>query len=261
MDVKGDEKEESLKTKEDRGGEGSRALSMSDAAAEVADDDDDDDEVYCVMRPQTICIVERVWGAAANAEAAGTWQSVNAATQSMAAAAWRSFELIQAVKRQCTTVLLVDMLTAVLEDTPLMLLMMLLQLKGGLLVTTSDVCVAKSDEQNSSSLQHRCCKTISNANDASATSTSIPTSTRASAPAISAECCEIPVDARWSVPSLWSTHNSGGSSSAALSNAQPKSGRPPVDGAMGAGLKSRYLKWYGFRVQEFSNADASNAGM
>ncbi len=60
MDVKGDEKEESLKTKEDRGGEGSRALSMSDAAAEVADDDDDDDEVYCVMRPQTICIVERV---------------------------------------------------------------------------------------------------------------------------------------------------------------------------------------------------------
>ena len=84
------------------------------------------------------------------------------------------------------TVLPVEIRAEVLLDAPLMLLMMLLLLKGGLLVTTSEVCVAKSAEQNASLQLQYCCNTISSARDASAVSTSIPTSTRESDPAICA---------------------------------------------------------------------------
>lgn len=130
----------------------------------------------------------------------------------------------------------------VLVDVPLMLLRMLLLLKGGLLVTASEVCVVNSAIQNDSSLLHCCCKTNSRAKDASATSTSIPTRMRASAPAISVERRDMPAAVIWSVPSLCRTHNSGGSRSPALSNAQPKFDTPAVDNRGGAGLKSRYLK-------------------
>jgi hypothetical protein len=88
------------------------------------------------------------------------------------------------------TVLLLVMLTAALLDVQLMLLMLLmtlLLLKGGLFVTTSENCVAKRAELNASPLLQRCCTTISSASDASAVSTSRPTSTRDRAPAMSAE--------------------------------------------------------------------------
>ena len=134
------------------------------------------------------------------------------------------------------------MLQLVLEDTPLTLLIILLLLNGGLLVTFSEVCVSNSAAQNTSLLLQCCCRTINNASAASATSTSIPTSTRARAPAMAADCSEILDAVSTSVPSRYITHRSGGSSSPALSNAQPKSGPPPVAETGGAGLKSLYLQ-------------------
>jgi hypothetical protein len=128
--------------------------------------------------------------------------------------------------------------------------MLLLLLEGALRVAkSSEEEEFKNATQKLSSLLHRCCNSRSRTSEASATSTSIPAKTRASAQATSSEYSSAQTEEQASAPSRCKMQSNGVKSISELSKAESSAaGFSP--GVAGSGLKSRYLESGGKCVKQ-----------